>query len=117
MNLKNETIRELANNGKSWDDVLGVCGNDFQISKELFLQLADREYDNGFGGKEVASDLKVVGSDFWLERHSYDGSEWWEFKTLPDLSNMKLEKVKRVIKEDDYWNSDSLQSLQSKDLW
>jgi hypothetical protein len=26
----------------------------------------------------------VVGKDWWLERHEYDGSEWWEFKTMPD---------------------------------
>jgi hypothetical protein len=25
----------------------------------------------------------VIGSDWWLERHEYDGSEWWEFKSLP----------------------------------
>lgn len=27
--------------------------------------------------------LIVVGKDFWLERHEYDGSEWWEFKSIP----------------------------------
>ena len=117
MNLKKETLKELADNGKSWSDILGVCGNDFQIDKELFLKLADREYNDGYGGEEVACDLKIVGNDFWLERHSYDGSEWWEFKSLPDLSNMKFEKVERVIRESDYWHTGSLKSLQSKDLW
>ena len=28
-------------------------------------------------------DLLIVGKDFWLERVEYDGSEWWEFKTMP----------------------------------
>ena len=28
-------------------------------------------------------DLLIVGDDWWLERHEYDGAEWWEFKTLP----------------------------------
>ena len=29
-------------------------------------------------------DLIVVGKDFWIERHEYDGSELWEFKRMPE---------------------------------
>ena len=25
----------------------------------------------------------VVGNNWWLERHEYDGSEWWEYKQFP----------------------------------
>ena len=50
---------------------------------EEFCELADREYDAGYGGEEVAEDLIVVGDDCWLERHSYDGAEWWEEKKMP----------------------------------
>lgn len=37
------------------------------------------------GGRRYESvlDLLVVGNNWWLERHNYDGSEWWEFKRLP----------------------------------
>jgi hypothetical protein len=34
-------------------------------------------------GVEIDMGLIVVGKDFWLERHEYDGSEWWEFKSIP----------------------------------
>lgn len=25
----------------------------------------------------------LVGDGWWIERAEYDGSEWWEFKTIP----------------------------------
>lgn len=31
----------------------------------------------------VATDLVLVGDDWWIERAEYDGSEWWEFKSIP----------------------------------
>src|SRR5690606_32307847 len=42
------------------------------------------DYDPGYGAPEVATDLMVVGDDWWLTRGEYDGSEWWEFNRLPD---------------------------------
>ena len=47
---------------------------------ENFKEVANVEYDSGFGSPQVAEDLIIMGSDFWLERHEYDGSEWWEYK-------------------------------------
>ncbi|RVU70031.1 hypothetical protein EJK17_09890 [Lactobacillus xujianguonis] len=39
------------------------------------------EYDSGYGGQGLASDLIVFLKDgCWLERHEYDGAEWWELK-------------------------------------
>lgn len=26
---------------------------------------------------------KTEDDVLWLERHEYDGSEWWEYKTMP----------------------------------
>lgn len=40
-------------------------------------------YGHHPGTEEVATDLLVVGDGWWLERHEYDGSEWWEHKALP----------------------------------
>lgn len=44
----------------------------------------------------------VVGDDWWLERHEYDGSEWWEFKRLPSpiLSAIRLPKS---LQDSDEW--------------
>ena len=81
-NLWEETIRVLENHHKTWKDVRFVCGNSFGVTN--FETLAKRtNYDNGFGGQEVAEDIKVVGDYWWLERHEYDGSEWWEYKEMP----------------------------------
>lgn len=101
-NLKNETLKILQENGKSVDDVEWVGGDHFAISKEQFWKLADREYDDGYGSQEVAVDLKIVGNDWWLERHEDDGLEWWEFKTLPTKPK-ETKVVKRVIGR--YWNT------------
>lgn len=89
-NLLEETLGELNNNGKSPSDVLWVgskgeprhgkfCGTWIE-----FAALADHfDYDDGYGGANINTELVVVGPDWWLERGEYDGSEWWEFKTLP----------------------------------
>jgi hypothetical protein len=48
-----------------------------------FEAWADRDYDSSYGGNEVSLRLLVIGANWWMERHEYDGSEWWEFKRQP----------------------------------
>ncbi len=81
--LLKETIKCLEDNGKTITDVVWVGTGDKWFSWGEFASIADFEYDSGYGGNEIKMNLVVVGKDFWLERHEYDGSEWWEFKTLP----------------------------------
>lgn len=83
INLLKETMEILKEHNKTFKDVRWIGGDDFTISVESFKVLADKEYDNSYGSPEIATDLKVVGDDWWLERSEYDGSEWWEFKTMP----------------------------------
>jgi len=83
-NLYKETAKVLLGYGKSMSDVVFVSGNGHEIPLDNFIETAKSyDYDNGFGGEEVPIDLLVVGKDWWIERHEYDGSEWWEYKTLP----------------------------------
>ena len=100
-NLLKETIEELRRNGKDEKDVLWVGSSDgkYAISWEEFKKIADIEYDCKFGAQEIAEDLVVVGKDWWLERHEYDGSEWWAFKTLPrkQRNPRRFTKVKARI--------------------
>lgn len=93
MNLWKETIHELKTNGKTFDDVLVICGNEFQITKDDFKKYANTEYDAGYGAPEVAEDLLIVGADFRLERHDYDGSEWWEFKKIPNYKELPVKAI------------------------
>ena len=83
-NLLHETIGALKKNGKTEKDIKWIGSNEVEIPQEMFFKMADTVYDSGYGGQEVASDLMIVGDDWWLERHEYDGSEWWEFKTIPN---------------------------------
>lgn len=68
MNLKEETLEVLQNNGKHKEDVKYVCGEDFQIGLGQFWELADTEYDSSYGAPEIAQDLMLIGDDFWMER-------------------------------------------------
>lgn len=82
-NLKEETLQALKDCGKTIEDVLWVSNGKVRFPIDAFLKVADRLYDDGYGGTEVIRDLVIVGNNWWLERAEYDGSEWWEFKTLP----------------------------------
>lgn len=86
-NLLIETKNILAEHGHSLEDVTFIGCREFAIPLESFKTLADVEYDSGFGAQNVAEDLIVVGPYWWLERHEYDGSEWWEYKEKPQIPN------------------------------
>jgi len=81
-NLLEDTREVLEENGKTIFDILWF-GNDKFVFDCDIQALFNIEYDSGFGGAEIPEDLIVVGADFWIERHEYDGSEWWEYKTMP----------------------------------
>ena len=83
MNLLKETEKILKENGKSFDDIKWIGNKDYYIDIDKFIEVADTEYDDGYGRTEVALDLIIVGSNWWLERAEYDGMEWWEFKQMP----------------------------------
>ena len=95
-NLLYETRSVLDQHGKTLFDVVWVGCTDFQIPINQFVECANQKYDSGYGAPEVATDLLVVGSDFWLERHEYDGSEWWEYKELPKMPH-ETRSIHRVM--------------------
>ena len=88
-NLLKETKETLELHSKTFDDVIFV-GDEATHSKmtvKEFLEHANVEYKNGYGIEEINTDLILVGKDFWLERHEYDGSEWWEYKSMPNVND------------------------------
>lgn len=86
-----ETIDVLGQNGKTLDDVVAFGSTRGYITRDQFVELATGlTYNSGFGGQEVAKDLVIVGDGWWLERDEYDGSEWWSFKTTPDVPDRHL---------------------------
>lgn len=85
--LLKETLEAMASHKKTPEDVKFITVEDSTITWKQFEQLANEAYDNGYGSANVNTSLKVVGNNWWLERHEYDGSEWWEFKSVPKKKN------------------------------
>lgn len=85
MNLLQETLNDLKENGKNSADVrwVGRASINAKCGWDEFVKQANFEYENGYGSAEIPGDLIVAGDDWWLERAEYDGSEWWKFKTFP----------------------------------
>ena len=100
-----ETIDVLKDNGKTFDDVEWIGGDDFEISKENFERISNFTYDDGYGSQEVANDLKLVGKDFIMIRWEYDGSEGWEYiKIKPtgivrEIDFLSAEKANRYYED------------------
>ena len=82
-NLLHETIQCLTAHGKTTDDVEWVAADGYWFTWDEFSDVADVNYDAGFGIEEIVPTLTVVGSDWWMERAEYDGSEWWDYQTKP----------------------------------
>ena len=83
INLLKETIEALLRYEKTPKDVLWVGNYKEWETWEYFANSANFEYDSESEIAEIDTTLKIVGNNWWLEREEYNGSEWWEFKTLP----------------------------------
>ena len=105
-NLLEETIDSLKLYGKSIRDVKWVGTRADSMSWEAFADVANKDYDNGYGTNYVCLDLMVVGDNWWLERFEYDGSELWQFKTLPteEIANPSIPAEMLVWENSDYEN-------------
>ena len=95
-NLWIETVDKLAAQEYKEEEVVWVGSEDgkFAITWSAFKEIANKEYDNSFGGCEVAVDLVIVGEGFWLGRAEDDGKEWWELKTPSRVTHVPERKKK-----------------------
>jgi hypothetical protein len=55
-----------------------------QEETNKFFKILDFEYDSDFGTQELFGTV-LLSEGAWLERGEYNGSEWWELKTRPNL--------------------------------
>jgi hypothetical protein len=82
VNLLAETIESITYSGHTADDVvfIGSRLSGHTCTWDQFRDLADVEYDNGYGAPEVASDLEIAFRDGGrLRRREHDGAEGWEY--------------------------------------
>lgn len=99
-NLLEETLKCVKSSGHSVDDIDWVGTFEYSID----LDALDVDYDDGFGGVEIAEDLCIFFDDgSRLVRRDYDGSEWWEFvakapqRPLKHIGNARV-KTGRDVK-------------------
>lgn len=64
-NFLEETKTDIEKSGHQTSDIvfIGSEKSGHQCSWDEFCLLANREYDSGYGGQEVSSDLIIVFSD------------------------------------------------------
>lgn len=105
-NLLQETIEILSRYNKEAEDVFWVGDKEKYTTWSDFERKSNQDYDNGFGGNEVYDNLIIVGDNWWLERHEYDGSEWWEFKSIPSKPNTKcnIDNMFCGFDNEDFWS-------------
>ena len=53
---------------------------------QSFLDTLDYEYDRGFGLQEVFGTIWLEDGT-WFTRWEYDGSEGWEYHSMPEIPN------------------------------
>lgn len=91
VNLYEETVRILGYNNLSIEDIEWVGTTEYTIPLEQFVKLAkETNYNQGYGAQEVATDLIIVGKDWYMDRKEYDGAEWWDFNKKPIKPNTTM---------------------------
>ena len=82
MNFLKETIDEIESNGQTVENIIFIGSREsgHSCTWEQFLELANFDYDDGFGGQEIPSDLMIAFADgSMMTRVEYDGSAWWDY--------------------------------------
>lgn len=61
---------------------------------DQFLSDIDKEYDDGYGGQELYGTIWYKDGT-WSTRGEYDGSEWWDYHSVPEIPK-NLNRVDKV---------------------
>ena len=100
-NLLEETLAEIHDAGLTPEQItfIGSRSGSHGCTWEEFKSIANVEYNDGYGGQEVAVDLVIVFNDgSWLSRGEYDGSEWWDYNKTPRQPS-QYKPITRVVRE------------------
>jgi hypothetical protein len=100
-NLWVETIEFLRDHSLIWEEVdYVILDGECVIDKKNFEEVArDTNYDSGWGAQEIRGDLMLVGWNWWAVRKKYNGSEWWELRTMPIIPH-EIETITKLTTND-----------------
>ena len=77
---KVKLVKIVLCNGYDEEDRIKIEGD-----LDSALPKLDLAYDSGYGGQNLFGYIWYEDGT-WSERGEYDGSEWWEYRSLPDLN-------------------------------
>ena len=113
MNLLTETLDAMKEVGKTPDDVMYVkmtkhtgfwtdlddsYPNEILVDFDVFKELANRYYNNGYGSSYVNQSTAILFKDnSVMYRWEYDGAEGWTYIELPRTFPKKYDK--RMVAE------------------
>jgi hypothetical protein len=78
------------NNNPSFNLTTGWIKEDW----DSFLSNLDFDYDSGYGAQELFGTIWYVDGT-WSDRVEYDGSEWWQHQSCPNIPQ-ELNRVDKV---------------------
>lgn len=100
-NLLEETLERMKGVGLGPEDIvfIGSADNEYSMAGwREFRDLADVEYDDGYGAPEVATDLEIWFQDgTYFVRAEYDGSEWWDAVIPRANQESSTKRITRLI--------------------
>ena len=85
--------------GRSYNDdqkvfILRCDYSDSELSS--FLSLLNFKYDEGYGGQELYGHIWYKNGT-WSERDEYDGSEWWNYCSVPEIPKECAADIKETV--------------------
>ena len=106
MNFLEETETKILASGHNINDVMfiGTDDGEFRIPWWKFVEIANFEYDSGYGANEIPTNLIVYFKDnTYMFRWEYDGSEWWEYKVRKNFKETDEYKSFKFKFNTDNW--------------
>lgn len=119
MNFLQETTALIQSLGLTPEDIdfIGSEKSGHSCTWEQFLNLADFEYDSGYGSQRVATDLIIVFKDGTRAfRSEYAGSEGWDTHVPFKKPRIEL-PIERLIHGNCRWSTlSTIQKQEDEEL-
>lgn len=81
--------------GQKYEKTILLHMNYSKEDYEKFLNQLDFHYDSGFGGQNLFGCIWYMDMS-WSTRGEYDGSEWWEHHSIPEIPFELFRNVDKI---------------------